>query len=49
MSVMKEMQFPVSVRWRGGRLAHADADGKERASAGDAAGVPRWPRWPLEP
>jgi organic hydroperoxide reductase OsmC/OhrA len=30
MSVMKEIQFPVSVRWRGGRLAHADADGKER-------------------
>ena len=30
MSVMKEMQFPVSVRWRGGRLAHADRDGKER-------------------
>lgn len=30
MSVMKEMQFPVSVRWQGGRLAHADADGKER-------------------
>jgi organic hydroperoxide reductase OsmC/OhrA len=25
MTVMKEMQFPVSVRWRGGRLAHADA------------------------
>jgi hypothetical protein len=25
MSVMKEMQFPVSVRWRGGRLARADA------------------------
>ena len=27
MSV-KEMQYAVSVRWRGGRLAHADADGK---------------------
>lgn len=24
MSVIKEMQFPVSVRWRGGRLARAD-------------------------
>lgn len=29
MSVMKEMQFPVSVRWRGGRLARADGDGKD--------------------
>lgn len=29
MPVMKEMQFPVSVRWRGGRLARADARGKE--------------------
>jgi organic hydroperoxide reductase OsmC/OhrA len=28
MSVMKEIQFPVSVRWRGGRLALADAPGK---------------------
>ena len=25
MTVMKNLQFPVSVRWRGGRLAHADA------------------------
>ena len=25
---VKEMEYPVSVRWRGGRLAHADADGK---------------------
>jgi organic hydroperoxide reductase OsmC/OhrA len=25
---VKEMQYAVSVRWRGGRLAHADADGK---------------------
>lgn len=24
MTVMKDMQFPVSVRWRGGRLVHAD-------------------------
>jgi organic hydroperoxide reductase OsmC/OhrA len=24
MTVMKEMQFPISIRWRGGRLAHAD-------------------------
>ncbi len=30
MSVMKEMQFPVSVRWRGGRLTQAEADGKGR-------------------
>ena len=29
MSVVKEMQFPVSVRWRGGRVAHAHARGKE--------------------
>ncbi len=29
MSVIKEMQFPVSVRWRGGRVAHAHARGKE--------------------
>ncbi|HZO63132.1 MAG TPA: OsmC family protein [Gaiellaceae bacterium] len=29
MSVVKELQFPISVRWRGGRLAHADAHGKE--------------------
>jgi hypothetical protein len=29
MSVMKEMQFPVSVRWRGGRLARADGREKE--------------------
>jgi organic hydroperoxide reductase OsmC/OhrA len=29
MSLMKEMQFPVSVRWRGGRLARADARNKE--------------------
>lgn len=29
MSVMKEMQFPVSVRWRGGRLARADACDKD--------------------
>ena len=28
MSVMKEMQFPVSVRWRGGQIAHAHARGK---------------------
>jgi organic hydroperoxide reductase OsmC/OhrA len=26
---MKEMQFPVSLRWRGGRLARADAPDKE--------------------
>lgn len=30
MSVMKEMQFPVSVRWRGGRVAQADSGDKER-------------------
>jgi organic hydroperoxide reductase OsmC/OhrA len=29
MSVMKEMQFPVSVRWRGGRVAHAQARGRD--------------------
>jgi organic hydroperoxide reductase OsmC/OhrA len=29
MTVMKEMQFPVSVRWRGGRLARADGRDKE--------------------
>jgi organic hydroperoxide reductase OsmC/OhrA len=28
VSVMKEMQFPVSVRWRGGRLALAEGDGE---------------------
>ena len=31
MTVMKDLQFPVSVRWRGGRLAHADT--------GDALGL----------
>jgi organic hydroperoxide reductase OsmC/OhrA len=30
MSVMKEMQFPVSVRWQGGRLTQAESDGKDR-------------------
>jgi organic hydroperoxide reductase OsmC/OhrA len=29
MAVMKEMQFPVSVRWRGGRVARAHARGKD--------------------
>jgi organic hydroperoxide reductase OsmC/OhrA len=29
MSVMKEMQFPVSIRWRGGRLVNADAPDKD--------------------
>jgi organic hydroperoxide reductase OsmC/OhrA len=29
MSVTKEMQFPVSVRWRGGRVVHARARAKE--------------------
>jgi organic hydroperoxide reductase OsmC/OhrA len=29
MAVMKEMQFPVSVRWRGGRLVRADARDKD--------------------
>jgi organic hydroperoxide reductase OsmC/OhrA len=29
MAVMKEMQFPVSIRWRGGRLARADAPDKD--------------------
>jgi organic hydroperoxide reductase OsmC/OhrA len=29
MTVMKEMQFPVSLRWRGGRLVRADGRDKE--------------------
>ena len=29
MSVYKEFQFPVSIRWRGGRLARADVEGKD--------------------
>ncbi len=29
MGVMKEMQFPVSVRWRGGRLARAESRHKD--------------------
>jgi len=29
MTMTKEMQFPVSVRWRGGRLAQAEARDKE--------------------
>jgi organic hydroperoxide reductase OsmC/OhrA len=29
MSIYKEFQFPVSVRWRGGRLARADSRKKE--------------------
>lgn len=29
MSIYKEFQFPVSIRWRGGRLARADAEGHE--------------------
>jgi organic hydroperoxide reductase OsmC/OhrA len=29
VGVMKEMQFPVSVRWRGGRLSRAETRGKE--------------------
>jgi len=29
MAVFKEMQFPVSVRWRGGRLVSAECAGKE--------------------
>jgi organic hydroperoxide reductase OsmC/OhrA len=29
MSVMKEMQFPVSVRWRGGRLTRAESAGND--------------------
>lgn len=29
MSVMKELQFPVSVRWRGGRLSRAESGGKD--------------------
>lgn len=29
MAVFKEMQFPVSVRWRGGRLASAASTGKD--------------------
>jgi organic hydroperoxide reductase OsmC/OhrA len=30
MSVMKEMQFPVSVRWRGGKLVQAETHDDER-------------------
>lgn len=30
MSVMKELQFPVSVRWRGGRLTRAE--GRDKAA-----------------
>jgi organic hydroperoxide reductase OsmC/OhrA len=29
MTMMKEMQFPVSVRWRGGRLARAEGRNTE--------------------
>jgi organic hydroperoxide reductase OsmC/OhrA len=29
MSVMKEIQFPLSIRWRGGGIAHAHARGKD--------------------
>jgi osmotically inducible protein OsmC len=29
MSLMKEMQFPVAIRWRGGRIVRADARGKD--------------------
>lgn len=29
MAVFKEMQFPVSIRWRGGRLASMESFGKE--------------------
>ena len=29
MTVMKEMQFPVSMRWRGGRLVRVDGRDKE--------------------
>lgn len=29
MALMKEMQFPVGVRWRGGRLARVDAREKD--------------------
>jgi organic hydroperoxide reductase OsmC/OhrA len=29
MTLMKEMQFPVAIRWQGGRIAHADARGKD--------------------
>ena len=28
MSMFKEMQFPVSVRWRGGGLTYAEAHGE---------------------
>jgi hypothetical protein len=49
VTVMKEMQYPVSVRWRGGRLAHADADGKASLEVGYPAGVPGRPDRLLEP
>jgi organic hydroperoxide reductase OsmC/OhrA len=29
MTLMKEMQFPVAIRWQGGPIAHADARGKD--------------------
>ena len=29
MALMKEMQFPVSIRWRGGRLVQAEAHDRE--------------------
>ena len=44
MAVMKEIQFPVSVRWRGGRLAWADGrdkgplESRHRPSSGGIPG-----------
>ena len=42
MTVLKEMQFPVSVRWRGGKLVSADARGEalEVATAPEFQGGP---------
>ena len=46
---VKEMQYAVSVRWRGGRLAHADADGKASLELATPPGVPGRPDRLLEP
>lgn len=36
MPVFKEMQFPVSVRWRGGRLTTTESTGKEQLEVATA-------------
>ena len=40
MTVMKEMQFPVSVRWRGGRSARAESRDKEPLQVATPAEFP---------